>query len=153
MRLLAPLVLALSFGLPLVACDEKPSERAPVEVPRKTVDKPNSPAPAEKNGALNSRGMSPKEVELSCQHVCEKTSKLPCVKIPECVAGCLESFQLPACRSELGAMLRCTEGASPDAFACDDSPTPVLKDGACEAEQEEAARCIEQLISSGRAAE
>lgn len=90
--------------------------------------------------------MSPQEVEAKCKSICEKTSALPCVKEDACVAGCLESFALPACRGEFGKMLTCTEETPESGFVCDGAPTPVLKEGLCEAEQETAARCLEGIM-------
>lgn len=143
----------------VIACEDPPSSSAAPSpaLPSPTAkaqltSAPEGPASLEPKShkALNAAGLSPQEVQDKCTSICTKTSSLECVKEHPCVSGCLETFGLPACRGEFGAMLNCTEQTPVDGFVCDDAPTPVLKDGYCEAEQGRAARCVEQLMRTGQ---
>lgn len=154
MRFFAGTPLVLLCCSVAVGCDEKSQDSAPAPAPTET-EATSAPTPAAKKPKRlpQGKGLSPQEVEKKCRSVCDKTSKLPCVETDACVAGCLETFGMPACRGEFGAMLNCTEQTPLTGFACGDTPTPILQDGHCEAEQEKAARCLESLMRAQQAAQ
>ncbi len=149
------LLLVLSAS---TACEERVSGNAQTEKTQAKAPPEKKPAAPFPEKGLSSAppvatGLSPLEIEGHCKTVCEKTASMPCVEVSTCVVGCQETYNLPACRDELGAMLVCTADAPKEGFVCDAEGAPSLKDDRCVPEQERAASCIEKLMRAGSSAE
>lgn len=122
----------------------KPVTEGPAHSPAATAEEP---APA----AIGRSDLSPEEINEKCQSICEKTAAMPCVTASTCIAGCVETYSMPVCRAEFGAMLTCAATTPADGFVCDAPGAPSLKDGECEAEQDRAAGCLERAMRTSDA--
>ncbi|HET8938808.1 MAG TPA: hypothetical protein VFN67_35425 [Polyangiales bacterium] len=78
-----------------------------------------------------------------CLAVCSKASGLHCSGAEECSSGCQEMLSIPNCQTVMVAFLECLSKEPLDHWECDnESHMPAIRDGYCEAQQHDVARCV-----------
>ena len=78
-----------------------------------------------------------------CLEVCGKASGLHCGAAEECSSGCKEMLSVPNCQTIMVAFLECLSKEPLDHWECDtEAHMPALREGYCEAQQREVARCV-----------
>jgi hypothetical protein len=83
--------------------------------------------------------------ESSCQAMCQVGQTLDCGSSqPICVARCKSMIeQIPECRSAMTAAFACFASRPVADWVCDrDAGMPTLKEGRCDAEQQDVAKCL-----------
>lgn len=148
--LLIPVVLLGCEGSPVGARDDAPQGPG-AGAPPKSNPSParttNAASPGEPATNTTSRGAPLDQSEISklCAAICDSTRALSCGNLPECQGECANSFALPACQVELGAMLVCTANTPASSFVCG-AHGPALREGTCEREQAAAANCLAEFM-------
>jgi hypothetical protein len=77
-----------------------------------------------------------------CPRICARSAPLRCAQASNCVAGCEQMRAMPTCREALSAALRCFATLPLQAWVCDDTGLPSVKDGQCDPEQAGVAACM-----------
>ncbi len=156
--LLIPVVLLGCQGSPVGGTDDAPQRPGVGEPPQAGTppapalntanpsERPAAPA-GQEPGNVTKRGapLTVSEIARLCASVCDSTRALSCGNLPECQGECENSFAMPACRLELGAMLVCTARTPTSGFVCG-AHGPALREGTCEKEQAAAANCLAEYM-------
>lgn len=85
----------------------------------------------------------------ACERLCAIAAKLHCPKDgSDCQSDCSQMREPPLCRHEMQAFIQCALGTSISDWHCDEEGESSVKEGVCEIEQREVARCVEQVASA-----
>lgn len=77
-----------------------------------------------------------------CLTVCNKAAGLHCGAAEECSNGCKEMLSVPNCQTVMVALLECLAKEPLEHWECDsESHIPAIRDGYCESQQHDVARC------------
>jgi hypothetical protein len=86
-------------------------------------------------------GAAPQDTGGVCERICNNAKVLRCSAAAECVPVCELMRNAFVCTGEMEAFARCMAKQPPENWTCTPDGTAVLKDGFCEQEQANSARC------------
>jgi hypothetical protein len=117
--------------------DKEPSPTASAKPALSVAPKPPMPAKSAAAAA------GPQQL---CDRVCERSRELKCWNADECVANCMASAATPPCADKFLAFFACVAEQPAKNWECDEGGMAAIREGFCEAEQDQTLRCVESKI-------
>jgi hypothetical protein len=111
---------------PVPAVTEKPSE---------------APAPSPARIEIS------QDLERTCRSICDRSRKLACPKVAECMPNCTAMGSATPCTAEFLAMFGCLVKQPLSNWECAPDGVAAVKDGVCDAEQRAAIGCMQLKMS------
>jgi hypothetical protein len=108
-----------------------------------------SPSPQASNGPAIPRPDAaaaplriPPAVENACAAICERSKGLHCKHADECAANCVVMGMLSICGQQVDAFYKCLMLQPVKNWECDEDGVAAIREGFCDAEQEQAVKCV-----------
>lgn len=79
-----------------------------------------------------------------CDQICSRSRELACTRQERCVQGCLEMASIDACKDAFAKLYSCLAAEPVSHWECAEDGVAAIRDGYCEKEQADAARCVER---------
>jgi hypothetical protein len=122
------------------ACAQKESAaRQSVATDAVEADKPSLISTAHASQAATSG-----DAARSCERICAASTKLGCRQAQGCQTACLQMASTGACGPGLRAFYDCLETQPSEHWECLEDGTAAIREGYCENEQAQFARCLER---------
>lgn len=118
-------------------------QRVPVQqqTPSQHVDPARATLPPAAAPA-SSGAEPPADSNALCLQTCRKAECLGCAGAEDCKVGCQELLALPGCRTAMASFV-CVSEQPLKHWECDgEVPVPAIRDGYCESQQSQVARCM-----------
>ncbi|MGO9835077.1 MAG: hypothetical protein ACLP1X_12760 [Polyangiaceae bacterium] len=103
--------------------------------------------PPETRAASPARIEIPPDLERTCRSICDRSRKLACPKVAECMPNCTAMGSATPCTAEFLAMFGCLVKQPLNNWECAPDGVAAVKDGVCDAEQRAAIGCMELKMS------
>lgn len=139
---LLALLSCLSLGLACTRQDSAPRQESQVSATAEAAATPDKPSLV--SAAHASQRATSDDAARSCERICAASAKLGCGQAQGCQTACVQMASTGGCRSELRAFYRCLETEPSEHWECLEDGTAAIREGYCENEQAQFARCLER---------
>jgi hypothetical protein len=101
-----------------------------------------TPAPAAPQASI-ARVDIPPSLERSCREICERSRRLNCVNVAQCMPNCLAMGSLTPCTQKITTLFQCLVGQPVQNWECAPDGVAAIRKGFCDSEQRETVACME----------